>query len=159
VHADDRLDRRRAAAGRRRQVGGHARDYQTLVQAYLAATGGRKDKLVFGLANDRGGTEWDCKTDRPLSRIVGAPRALTAAQARVNAEKHGRKFDPQQRAPWYCYAKGDGFVQGWYEDDESLAAKLDHFREQDLAGVCIWVLDGVKEPRETFTLVRKHLLE
>lgn len=68
------------------------RDYRTLVEDYLAATGGRKDK-------------------------------------------HGRKVDPNQKAPWYCYAKGDGFVQGWYEDDESLAAKLAFFREQGLAGI------------------------
>lgn len=141
------------------RIGAHARDYRTLLQDYLAATGGRKDKLLFGLANDRGGSEWDCRTDQPLSRIIGKPRTLTAAQARENAGKHGRKFDPQQQAPWYCYAKGDAFVQGWYEDDESLAAKLAYYREQDLPGICIWVLDGVKEPRETFALVRKHLLD
>jgi GH18 family chitinase len=141
------------------KVGSHARDYKTLVQDYLTATGGRKDKLIFGLGNDRGGVEWDCHTDQPLSRIIGKPRMLTAAQARENAAKHGRKFDPNQKAPWYCAPKGDAFVQGWYEDDESLAAKLAYFREQDLAGVCIWVLDGVKEPRETFSLVRSHLLE
>ena len=141
------------------KVGGHARDYRTLVEDYLAATGGRKDKLIFGLGNDRGGAEWDCKTDQPLSRIVGKPRRITAAEARANAEKHGRKFDPQQKAPWYCYAKDDGFVQGWYEDEESLAAKLAFYREQDLAGVCIWVLDGAKEPPETFQAIRKHFLE
>jgi spore germination protein YaaH len=141
------------------KVGSHPRDYRTLVQDYLAATGGRKEKLVLGLGNDRGGAEWDCRTDRPLAPVVGRHRPLTAAEARANAEKHGRKFDPNQKAPWYCYAKGDGFVQGWYEDDESMAAKLAFFREQDLAGVCIWVLDGAKEPPETFQVLRKHFLE
>jgi len=141
------------------KVGAHPRDYRTLVQDYLAATGGRKEKLVLGIGNDRGGFEWDCKTDRPLSGIVGRPRPISAGEARSNADKHGRKFDPQQKAPWYCYAKGDAFVQGWYEDDESLAAKLSFFREQDLAGVCIWVIDGVQEPPETFKLIRKHLLD
>ena len=141
------------------KVGTHPRDYRTLVQDYLTATGGKKDKLVFGFANDRGGTEWDCRSDQPLSRIVGRARPLTAADARANAAKHGRRFDPDQKAPWYCAPKGDGFVQGWYEDDESLAAKLAFFREQDVAGVCIWVLDGAKEPPETFQVLRKHFLE
>jgi GH18 family chitinase len=140
------------------KVGSHARDYRTMIQDYLTATGGRKDKLIVGLGNERGGFEWDCRTDQPLSPILGKPRTLTAAEARANAEKHGRKFDPNQKAPWYCYAKGGSFVQGWYEDDESFAAKLAYFREQDLAGACIWVLDGAKEPSETFTLVQKHFL-
>jgi len=141
------------------KVGGHPRDYRTLVQDYLAATGGKKEKLVLGIANDLGGSEWDCRTDKPLSPVIGKHRPLTAAEARANAEKHGRKFDPNQKAPWYCYPKGDAFVQGWYEDDESLAAKLEHFREQGVAGVCVWVLDGAKEPPETFKALRKHFLE
>jgi spore germination protein YaaH len=141
------------------KVGVHPRDYRTLVQDYLAATGGRKEKLILGIGNDRGGSEWDCRTDQPRSPIVGRPRPLKAAEARANAEKHGRRFDPDQKAPWYRYAKGDGFVQGWYEDDESIAAKLAFFREQELAGVCVWVLDGAKEPPETFQLIRKHVLE
>jgi spore germination protein YaaH len=141
------------------KVGPHARDYRTLVQDYLAATGGRKEKLVMGLGLDRGGFEWDCKTDQPLSWINGKARPLAAADARANAEKHGRKFDANQKAPWYCYAKGDGFVQGWYEDDESFAAKLAFFREQDVAGVCLWAVDGVREPAETFKLLRRHILE
>jgi len=33
------------------------------------------------------------------------------------------------------------------------------FREQDLAGVCLWAADGVREPAETFKLVRRHILE
>ena len=141
------------------KVGDHARDYETLIKDYLAATGGRKDKLILGIGNERTGTEWDCRTDQPLSPILGKPRTLTAAEARANAEKHGRKFDPKQQAPWYCYAKGDAFVQGWYEDEQSLAAKIKLFRDQDLAGVCVWVLDGVREPADTFTSIRKYFVE
>lgn len=48
----------------------------------------------------------------------------------------------------------------WTLMQDSLAAeKLAWFREQDLPGICIWVLDGVEEPPETFALIRKHLLE
>jgi GH18 family chitinase len=139
------------------KVSGHARDYAACIDDYLAATGGRKDKLLLGIANDLGGTEWTCRSDQPLSPIIGKPRKLDAQEARANAQKHGRKFDPQQQTPWYCYRGEKGWVQGWYEDDESLAAKLDLVRAQGLQGVCVWVLDGAQEPPSTFQLLRKHL--
>ena len=47
-------------------------------------------------------------------------------------------------------------MQGWYEDDEALAAKLDLAREQDIGGVCLWVLDGADDPRPVFELTRKY---
>lgn len=141
------------------KVGNHARDYSTAIDDYLAATGGRKEKLMLGIGNARGGTEWDAKTAEPLSGFTGKPRALTPEQARTNAEKYGRKFDAKQQSPWYCYKNGDAFVQGWYEDDESLAAKLKLARDKDLQGVCFWVLDGVKEPPETFKLVHQNLFK
>ena len=143
------------------KVGEHARDYATCLQDYLDATGGRKEKIVLGIGNARGGTEWKCRSDQPLANIyplIAKPRALTAEEARANAAKHGRKFDPQQKAPWYCCPEGDHFVQGWYEDDESLAAKMKLAADKDVAGVCLWVLDGAKEPPETFKLLRQHLL-
>ncbi len=139
------------------KVAGHARDCTTCIQDYIEAAGGKKDKLLLGIATSRGGTEWTCRTDQPLSPIVGKPRKLTAEEARANAEKYGRLFDDRQMAPWYRFKKDDQWVQGWYEDDESLAAKLDLARKQGLQGICVWVLDGAKEPASTFELIRKHL--
>ncbi len=141
------------------KVGNHARDFATLIGDYMAATGGRREKLLLGISTSRGGTEWDCRTDKPLSPIVGKPRPLKPEQARANAEKYGRRFDPQQQAPWYCRPRDGGYVQGWYEDDESFAAKLRLVRERDLKGICLWVIDGAREPRETFQLIRRHLSE
>ncbi len=139
------------------KVNGHARDYATCIKDYMEATGGRADKLLLGISNDRGGTEWDCRTDQPLSPIIGKPRRLTPEQARANAEKYGRRFDPAQRAPWYCYQQGDHYVQGWYEDEESLAAKFDLAKAAGVQGVCIWVIDGAREPPGTFQLLRRYL--
>lgn len=139
------------------KVTGHARDYATLVQDYLDATGGRKEKLLLGISNTRGGTEWTCRTERPLSPIVGKPKKLAPEEARANAEEYGRRFDPLQKAPWYRYKRGDRWVQGWYEDDESYGAKLDLVERYDLGGICIWVVDGSKEPPSTFRLIRERL--
>ncbi|HYE99379.1 MAG TPA: hypothetical protein VEJ18_10730, partial [Planctomycetota bacterium] len=119
---------------------------------YLEATGGRKDKIIFGLSNDYGGTEWTCRGDGPRAPIVGKPRRLGAAEARAKAEKHGRLFDDRQKAPWYRYRDGEHWVQGWYEDEESLKAKLEWLRGQGVAGICLWVLDA-KEPPETYRLL------
>jgi spore germination protein YaaH len=141
------------------KVDGHARDYSTCLRDYMAATGGRKDKLLLGIATGRGGTEWTCRTGEPLSPIIGKPRRLSAEQARSNAQKHGRLFDPLQKEPWYRYQDGQNWVQGWYEDDESLSAKLDLARREGIQGVCLWVLDGVAEPSSTFEVIHKHLYQ
>ena len=142
------------------KVTGHARDYATLIQDYIDATGGRKEKLLLGISNNRGGTEWTCRSDQPLANIyplIAKPRALSAEEAREGAARHGRKFHPKQKVPWYSYREGDHFVQGWYEDDESYGAKLDLAERYDLGGICIWVLDGAGEPPSTFMLIREHL--
>jgi len=139
------------------KVTGHARDYATCIEDYLRATGGRHDKLLLGVANDRGGTEWTCRSDQALSPIIGKPRKVSTQEARANAEKHGRLFHPEQKIPWYRYREGDHWVQGWYEDEESLAAKLELADSYDLQGVCIWVLDGAAEPPSTFELIHRHL--
>ena len=140
------------------KVNGHPRDYETCLQDYLAATGGRRDKLLLGIANDLGGTEWTCKSDRPLAPIVGRPRKLSPSEARANAAKYGRRFDPHHQVPWYCYRQGDQWIQGWYEDEESLAAKLKMARRLSIQGICLWVLDGANEPPQTFQLIREHLI-
>lgn len=139
------------------KVQGHPRDYVTVIQDYVEATGGRNDKLLLGIWNDYGGTEWTCRSDEPLSPIVGKPRKLSPEQARANAAKYGRRFHPEQKVPWYCYRQDDRWVQGWYEDEESLAAKLELVEVHDLQGVCIWVLDGANEPPSTFDLIHRHL--
>ena len=137
------------------RVNGHPRDYETCLAEYVAATG-RHDKLLLGISNDLGGTEWTCKSDQPLAPVVGRPRKLSPAEAR-NAAKYGRRFDPGQQLPWYCYPQGDQWVQGWYEDEESLAAKLELARRWEIQGICLWVLDGASEPPETFQLIHEHL--
>ena len=144
---------------------GHRRDYVTLVADYLDATGGRKEKLLIGMAlyNESkmfsAAAEWDCKTDKPLCRqIIGKHRVLTLAEAHTRARKHGRRLDPKQKTWWYCHRRGDHFVQGWYDDAESLAMKFAWAREIGIAGVCVWVIDGANEPPETFRMIHRELL-
>lgn len=139
------------------KVAGHPRDCSTCLQDYLEATGGRKEKLVLGVSIDPGGYEWPAKSDQPLAHILGKARPVSPEQARANARKYGRRFDSQQKAPWYCHQQGEGWVQGWYEDDEAFAAKLDLVKQRNIGGVCLWVLDGPNDPRSLFELTKKYL--
>jgi spore germination protein YaaH len=137
-------------------VTGHRRDYTTCIADYVAATGGRADKLLLGIANDRGGTEWTCRGPDALSPIVGDPRPLSPEEARARAVEYGRRFHSEQQEPWYRHPDGDLWVQGWYEDDESLKAKLDLAAARGVGGVCVWVLDGAAEPPSTFDLLKAY---
>lgn len=85
--------------------------------------------------------------------VIGAPRPLKPEDARASAARHGRRFDREQKAPWYAYRDGKRWRQGWYEDDESYAAKLDLVGEYGLGSVCLWVLDGASEPQSTFSII------
>lgn len=134
-------------------VTGHRRDFETCIRDYLRATGNRPEKLLLGIATARGGTEWTCRGPDVLSPIVGDPRPLSAQEARRQAAEHGRRFHPRQQEPWYRYRDGELWVQGWYENKESLQAKLDLAARHGLQGVCIWVLDGADEPPSTFDLL------
>lgn len=139
------------------KVSGHARDFATVIDDYIKATGGRLDKILLGIGNDRGGHEWTCRGEGALAKIIGKPRKLTPEEARANAETHGRRFHPMQKTPWYCYEEDGNWIQGWYEDDESLAAKCRLARDKGIAGLCIWVLNGATEPAGTFKMIHGNL--
>lgn len=138
-------------------VGSHPRDYSTMIHDYVAATGGAKNKILLGIGTDRGGVEWDAATDGALARTLSGPRTLDPATALANATTHGRKLDPLQKEPFYSYPSGAGFVQGWYEDDESFAAKYTLVRDEGIAGICMWVIDGSSEPASTWKTIHDVL--
>ena len=48
-------------------------------------------------------------------------------------------------------------VQAFAGTQEAFAAKLELAREQQIGGVCLWVLDGANDPRSVFDLTRKYL--
>ncbi|MDA0379346.1 MAG: glycosyl hydrolase family 18 protein, partial [Bacteroidetes bacterium] len=96
------------------------------------------------------GYEWPAENDRPGSGTRGMARTVTyarvdslnlpemqvAAQDRVEA--HGLMRDPRSGSPYYAFADSTGWVQGWFEDRESLAAKYRWVRERSMRGVAIF---------------------
>ncbi|MEK7406142.1 MAG: glycosyl hydrolase family 18 protein [Acidobacteriota bacterium] len=132
-----------------------ARDIVTLMADYYEAVAGRRDKLLLGVsAFPWPGYEFRCRTPERLSPILerGVSRPLDYLEAQ--ARKYGKRRDWKQQAAWYVYQDGDQFVQGWYDDEQSWAAKLDYVNQEELGGVGIWVLDGASDAPAMWDLLR-----
>jgi len=68
----------------------------------------------------------------PENVLPDAPRA--EAQGR----EHGVRRDPVSGTPWYSFQGEDGWVQGWFDDAESLRAKYDFVQSRGLGGIAIF---------------------
>jgi spore germination protein YaaH len=115
-------------------------------------------KLVMGLPLY--GYEWPVASDEPGAERVapGEPGAERVApgvivpyaadpdvvpelpRAREQAERHGVLRDPVSGSPYYVFRRPSGWVQGWFEDAESLAAKIEFVRARGLGGVALFPL-------------------
>lgn len=131
-------------------VRGYALSWRQIVDRYVALGVPRgKLFLTFPLY----GYEWPTETDAPGSKTRGAgqtityrpvPAALTpniqvSALARVAA--YGARRDPQSGSPYYAYRDSTGgWVQGWFEDAESLREKLAFVRRERLGGLVFFPL-------------------
>jgi spore germination protein YaaH len=112
------------------------------------------------------GYEWPTETDQPRSPTRGRGNTVSLGQvdpdrvpglsgsAMARAAQHGLRRDVQSGSPWYAYERVDGWYQGWFEDEESLRAKLDFVRMRGMAGVAFFPL-GYDEGRT----VRRLLAE
>src|SRR3954468_18586680 len=81
------------------------------------------------------GWEWRAAAATPGARIIGDGRLLTYAETPARlmpddrkvatdlARQHGLRRDAEH-TPYYSYADDGAWVQGWYEDMESLTGKL-----------------------------------
>jgi len=81
------------------------------------------------------GWEWRAAVGSPGARILGEGRLLTYAETPARlmpddrkvatelAREHGLRRDAEH-TPYYSYAEGGAWVQGWFEDMESLTRKL-----------------------------------
>jgi chitinase len=137
-------------AGGGKTAGTTTRDLATMTADYLKAMNGKamnakKEKLLVGVSLEYGGNEWRCRTDQPLSPIIGKATRRTLAECEAAAKQHGRRWSAEQASAWYAYKDGDAFVQGWYNDAEAWQTKMRWVREQGLGGVGVWVLDGEKD--------------
>lgn len=78
------------------------------------------------------------------------PEMQVAALDRVAA--HGLQRDPVSGSPFYTFQDSTGWVQGWYEDEESFRRKYEFVLNQELAGIAVFpigydraAMDGLLE--------------
>lgn len=97
------------------------------------------------------GYEWPVASAEPGAEALGpgitvpytAPDdVLTdAPRARDQAERHGVRRDPVSGSPFYVYeTPGEGWIQGWFEDAESLRMKYDFVAANGLGGIAVFPL-------------------
>ena len=122
------------------------RDVVTLMADYQAAVAGQKDKLLLGINSfPWTGYEFRSRTAARLAPIMQAGATRPYDYMEAQAGLYGKRWDSKQQSAWYVYQDGEQFVQGWYDDEHSWAAKLDYASQEGLAGVGIWVLDGQRD--------------
>ena len=102
------------------------------------------------------GYEWPTRTDRPgapttgpgsiisYAPVRGVPEIAASAESRVR--DYGMRRDPDSGSPYYVFRNGGQWIQGWFEDGNSLSGKLEFVKREHLAGIAAFPLgyDGGK---------------
>jgi len=56
------------------------------------------------------------------------------------AREHGMRRDPESGSPFYAFESDSGWLQGWFDDAESLRTKYDFVHRMRLGGVAVFPL-------------------
>lgn len=117
--------------------------------AHYLALGAPRHKIVFGLPFY--GYEWPAESAGVGARTLGQAREISYALldarrlptirigAREEAARHGLRREAASGSPYYAYQEPKGgWRQGWFEDEVSLAAKLEFVRRERLAGIAVF---------------------
>ena len=124
-------------------------NWHAIVQRYLDL-GVPREKIVLTVPYY--GYEWPTVSEAPGARTRGLAQTITYApvdpdylpliqiSAKQRTDRFGIRRDPASRSPYYVFQNADGWHQGWFEDAESLAAKYAFIKENNLAGIAIFLL-------------------
>lgn len=104
------------------------------------------------------GREWVTASDAPVAAASQHLGAVTYAATRAAlAGGRTRRWDPATQSPYYAWQQGGQWHQVWYDDGESLTAKLRMITDQDLAGIGIWALNYDAPHPELWDLLEASL--
>jgi len=106
---------------------------------FLEETSG--SKLIWGVPYY--GRYWPTSSDQLNGTTLGGGSgALYYTGHRTQAIQHGRLWDPVGKVPWYRYwnSSTGNWVQAYYDDPQSLAAKYNLINARGLAGTGMWTL-------------------
>jgi spore germination protein YaaH len=87
-------------------------------------------------------TQSDALNASTVPGASGSSRAYYYVGNVVLSNRYGRLWDAVGQVPWFRYydSAAASWVQGYYDDAVSLAAKWDMVNQQDLAGTGLWTL-------------------
>ena len=119
-------------------------------------------KIIWGVPYY--GRTWQTTTGDPNSPTragaSGASRSYTYIGARNLAATYGRRWDAVGKVPWFAYYDSTAatWVEGYYDDATSLAAKWDMVNAKGLAGTGIWTLLMDKGDSALWNLIANKFL-
>jgi spore germination protein YaaH len=106
---------------------------------FLTQTSG--SKLIWGVPYY--GRIWPTETRNLNSRTLGGgSKAYTYTGHLSEASRYGRRWDDVGKVPWYRHwdSAAGHWVQGYYDDTESLGIKYDLVNSRGLKGTGMWTL-------------------
>ena len=106
---------------------------------FLTETSG--SKLIWGVPYY--GRTWPTTGSQLNATSLGyGSKAYTYTGHRAQAAQFGRRWDDVGKVPWYRYWDGaaGNWVQGYYDDRQSLGIKYDLINARGLAGTGMWTL-------------------
>jgi spore germination protein YaaH len=118
------------------------------VLARFDAFGVPRRKLVMGVPLY--GYEWPVESGEAGAAVRGegrtvpysAPADVLPAEPRAvdRIREHGVRRDAESRVPWYAFESPEGWVQGWFDDPESLRVKYRFAMDEGLGGIAFFPL-------------------
>ncbi len=119
------------------------------------------EKIILGLPLY--GYEWQTEDMNYRSKTVpGTGAVATYKRVRELIENKASvsiRYDPDSQSPWLTYLQNGRVKQIYYEDEKSLATKIDFVQEKELAGIALWSLGYEGDYIEPWIVIKERLRE
>ena len=112
--------------------------------------GARADQIILGLPLY--GHDWPTTSNEIPGTATGSASSVTYAQAVSIALEHGEYWDSPGETP---YTFPDSSSQLWYEDLESMQAKVEYAVDAELLGIGFWALNYDGQDPELWEMIHR----
>lgn len=105
------------------------------------------------------GYEWQTVNNDFQSKTIPETGALATYDRVIQLIKNRNdieiNWDNKSLTPWLTYSQSGAFKQVYFENEQSIAKKLDYIKDKKLAGVGIWAIGYEGENQTFWDLIRK----
>lgn len=110
----------------------------TLTNYLSTVAPAQRGRIVLGLPLY--GIDWEVDGPDVGAKVLSGGTSIFYDSARKGAMAAGRKWDADSSTPWYSYQRAGAWHQVWYDDGQSLGAKMDLALQGGAGGVGWWAL-------------------